>query len=74
MIEDICDNWIKKGDYTDLPAKQKADNDTYNVYWDKPEFSDIRYELESAISQAEVECEKQGFIYGFKKAMEMFFV
>ena len=72
IIEGLYDKWVEEGKYTDLPSTLEATKNTYNFYWDKPEFENTRLDFENAISRATMEFEKQGFIYGFKKAMEMF--
>ena len=72
MIEAIYNDFRSKGDYSDLPEATQARDNTYNLYWDNPKFEDIRHELDGAIGQSDCASEKQGFIYGFKKAMELF--
>ena len=72
MIEAIYNEFVREGDYSDLPEATQARDNTYNLYWDNPKFEDIRHELDAAIGQSDCASEKQGFIYGFKKAMELF--
>lgn len=71
MVEEICEQFFMKGEYEDLPAKREASEAIYTLYWNNPEFKDVRAELENAISQSELESERQGFILGFNKAMEI---
>lgn len=72
MIETMYNDLLERGEYTDLPETVEASRNTYALYWDNPKFEDIRYELENAIGQESIMREKQSFIYGFKKAMEIF--
>lgn len=71
MVNEICEQFFMKGEYEDLPAKREASEAVYALYWNKPEFKDIQAELEDTISQSASESEKQGFILGFNKAMEI---
>lgn len=72
MIEAIYNEFVRKGDYLDLPETMKASDTTYKTYWDNPKFENDRFMIESAIRQECIANERQGFIYGFKKAMELF--
>lgn len=68
MIEGL---YINQGIYADFPDTSAAYENVYSVYWNNPKFEDIRYDLDCAILQAFAEYEKQGFIYGFRKAIEL---
>ncbi len=72
MIEDIYNEFVRKGDYLDLPETMKASDTTYKTYWGNPKFENDRFMIESAIRQECIANERQGFIYGFRKAMELF--
>ncbi len=72
MIEELYNDFVEKGDYLDLPETKEASGKVYDIYWDNPNFEDVRRNLENAISNNAIMYEKQGFIYGFKKAMELF--
>lgn len=49
MIEAIYNDFISKGDYSDLPEATQARDNTYNLYWDNPKFEDIRHELDAQL-------------------------
>ena len=72
MIEAIYNEFVRKGEYSDLPETMRASDTTYKTYWGNPKFENDRFMIESAIRQECIANERQGFIYGFKKAMELF--
>ena len=46
-------------------------DEIYGLYWDNPKFSDVRCDLEEKILRRAVLTEQNGFICGFKCAVEM---
>jgi len=72
MIEEICDKCLNDDSFTDSKEAKKADEKVYKLFWDNELFLKVRLDLDAAITEAEWRYEKQGFILGFKKAIELF--
>lgn len=72
MIEEICDKCLNEDSFTGSKEAEEVDKKIYKLFWNNKLFSEIRFDLDGAITEAEDAYKKQGFILGFKKAIELF--
>lgn len=71
-INEICNDIYNCCEHTDTKEVVERSKKIYNIYWNDERFDNIKYDLDWAIFEAEIANEKQGFVLGFKKAVEMF--
>lgn len=71
MIKQIRDAFYEAGAYKDFPETKEARKAVYDFYWNDPKFESVRTELDFVIGRSEATCEMQGFVFGFRKALEM---
>lgn len=68
----IYDEMLRAGDYVDMEEALEARSKATDLFFEDDRFLDIRQELDNAIGDSELASEKQGFIFGFLKAIEVF--
>ena len=71
MIKQIRDAFYEAGAYKDFPETKEARKAVYDFYWNDPKFESVRTKLDFVIGRSEATCEMQGFVFGFRKALEM---
>lgn len=70
MIVKMGEVFYNNDEYKELPKTIEARSDLYEFYTSYPGCAKITDELDSLIGAALCETEKQGFLFGFKKALE----
>ncbi|MDO4301536.1 MAG: hypothetical protein Q4D26_09135 [Clostridia bacterium] len=72
LVENIYGNFVEDGEFTDFKETNKAFDEVSKYFKSEAKCVDISEELEKNTFALGAAFEKQGFIYGFKKAMEIF--
>lgn len=71
MAEKIAVDWYAENEIPDTEEAKNASSELYALYWNDAKFSDIRFELETLIFRRVYLHEKQGFLAGFRYALEL---
>lgn len=72
LIENIYGNFVENSGYTDFKETNEAFSEVSKYFDSESRCVDISKELERNAFALGAAFEKQGVIYGFRKAMEMF--
>lgn len=72
IINEICTCFYLINDYTETDKTIEAKEKVYSLYCNDNQFDNIQNDLDDAISQYGFKTENQGFICGFKTAIEIF--
>lgn len=72
IINEICTCFYLINDYTETNETINAKEKVYSLYRNDNQFDNIKNDLDDTISQYGFKTENQGFICGFKTAIEIF--
>jgi len=71
MALEEYEKFFTNDSYENFKDSDEAYNDVYKLFWNNKAFENVRFDLEDSISKTVILFEKQGFILGFKKAMDL---
>lgn len=71
MAREIAEIWLDGNEIPTTEEIREASMEVYEFYWNDTRFADVKSELENKIAQECALRERQGFIVGFERAVEL---